>query len=227
MNRFIIISFLLLSLTPVLSCEIEDYPYYIRENGGYASDFAFTVIIDGSGSMYSTLPEVRSALNSLVNQMTPLDYMQFIRSDTAPVLLNRWTNDKTAIRNSINSLTATGVDERYDLAVSLAVQNTMPGKLNVILLFGDGHIYSTGEPPKALLLTSIAASASYGNAVVYTFGIDNFFSEVNLREIAAAGRGQFYVIEEPDDFGTLYNVIKFQTQTVVNSLSMNGYSNEE
>ncbi|MCP4129829.1 MAG: VWA domain-containing protein [bacterium] len=206
--------FIIVLLT-LSSCEFVEYPYYIEERQGYIDEFAFSVIIDGSGSMLSVMPEIQTALHSLLDSMTNDDYMQFIRSGETPVLLNSHTNNKTELTTSIEGLTASGDHERYDLAIDLALENSMENKLNVILLFGDGYIYYGDEPSSDQVLADISNSSINGNGVVFTFGISGY-DTTNLTEIAQAGRGSFYPVDDPSQFGSLYNEIKKISQKELN-----------
>ena len=197
--------------TIFLSCNIDDYPYYIKEKYPVLQpslSIAFTIIIDSSGSMGSIFSTVQTALNSMLDSMTTDDYMQFIRTGAPPVILSNWTNDTETISNTINNNLSFGGDtEYYAQAVEFAVDNSMEGKLNVILLFGDGAIEYSGQPPLDEVMSIIAQSTDIGRAVVFTFGIDIYNTAV-LTEIAAAGRGEFYVVDDPSNFGLLYNEIK-------------------
>lgn len=135
------------------------------------------------------------------------DFMQFIITTGIPYILEEWTNNKDAISASINTLTIPGGDhERYDLGIALAVENAYPGKLNCILLIGDGEIFYGSEPPPEEVYTSISNSTK-GKTVVFTFGFDTFNEDV-LQDIAEAGRGAFYIIDDPSNFGSYYLEIK-------------------
>ncbi len=90
----------------------------------------------------------------------------------------------------------------------------MKNKLNVILLFGDGYIYGSGEPSPETILSAISSATHSGDAVVFTFGIA-WFDEGNLIDIAEAGRGDYYFVSDPSKFGSIYNEVKRKTQEAI------------
>lgn len=220
MRRKIILILFSVAILTFLQCNADEYPYYMEETFSYGNltDIGFSVIIDVSGSMSSDMPTIKAELYSLVNAMTSEDYMQFLITGSTPTIQVSWQNDTDLIKNSIDNLYGSGTAERYDLAISKAVNNSYPGKLNVILLFGDGQIYSSGEPERDVVIAAVKRATNNGRAVIYTFGTTGA-NDYNLNEIATEGRGEYYNNLSASDpkLGDIYDDIKKQAQAWINT----------
>lgn len=191
-------------------CDYENYPYYIKS--AVPDDVAFSVIIDGSGSMGSILPDVKNALHSLAEVMKKEDFMQIIVTGTTPSTHQEWTNDADEIDASIDSISIPGGDdELYHEAVEYALEKSLDDKLQCVLLIGDGEIYYSSQPGETTVITSIKESTAQYQSGLFTFGFGSVNVDV-LTDIAGAGDGEFYPVGNPEEFAEYYLLIKERVQ---------------
>ncbi len=205
-KKFIII-LILISSCFISYCEIREYPHYIR------AEVEFAVILDNTATMGPFWGPAKEALHSLVDSLKEGDRMQFIVSASgSPFIWEEFLENKDAIHDSIDELVhASGLhDERYDLAVKLAVNNFSSGKLGCILLIGDGYIHSFYDPDVTVLYDSIE-SHTEKKAAVYPIVFEDIPGNIGvLDKIAEAGNGEVIYLTHPSDLGDEYERIKVE-----------------
>jgi Ca-activated chloride channel family protein len=156
-------------------------------------------LLDVSGSMNSRdkLPLVKTALRSLVNQLTAQDRVSIVVYAGAAGLVLEPTSDATAIRNALDRLAAGGSTAGgagLELAYRIAEDNRIAGGVNRVILATDGD-FNVGQTDQDALVGMIERKREAGTTLtVLGFGRGNV-NDAMMEQIADHGNGNYAYID--------------------------------
>lgn len=156
-------------------------------------------LLDVSGSMNSRdkLPLVKTALRSLVNQLTPQDRVSIVVYAGAAGLVLEPTSDATAIRNALDQLEAGGSTAGgagLELAYRIAEDNRIERGVNRVILATDGD-FNVGVSDQDALVELIEREREAGTTLtVLGFGRGNV-NDAMMEQIADHGNGNYAYID--------------------------------
>ncbi|WP_304456018.1 VWA domain-containing protein [Erythrobacter sp. QSSC1-22B] len=156
-------------------------------------------LLDVSGSMNSRdkLPLVKTALRSLVTQLTPQDRVSIVVYAGAAGLVLEPTSDATAIRNALDQLAAGGSTAGgagLELAYRIAEDNRIAGGVNRVILATDGD-FNVGQTDQDALVDMIERKREAGTTLtVLGFGRGNV-NDAMMEQIADHGNGNYAYID--------------------------------
>jgi Ca-activated chloride channel family protein len=168
-----------------------------------------TIVIDRSGSMHGTpIEQARTAAADVVRRLGPADRLNVIAFDDEvdplfeePRAASRQTRER-AIAYIARLAEGGGTDIALALRTALAAQHE-GRRPRVILFLTDGQ----SSAPEALQ----AADADKRDARIFTVGVGEGVNQPLLARLAAAKRGHFTFIRDPNDLerdvSTLYRQI--------------------
>ena len=156
-------------------------------------------LLDVSGSMNSRdkLPLVKTALRSLVNQLTAQDRVSIVVYAGAAGLVLEPTSDATAIRNALDQLAAGGSTAGgagLELAYRIAEGTRIEGGVNRVVLATDGD-FNVGVSDRDALVDLIERKREAGiTLTVLGFGRGNV-NDAMMEQIADHGNGNYAYID--------------------------------
>lgn len=180
-------------------------------------------LIDVSGSMGDPdkLPLLKSAFQSLIDQLRPQDHVAIVAYAGMAGLVLRSTpgSDKDAIRAAIDKLESGGSTAGgagIDLAYKMAARHFDPRGNNRVILATDGD-FNVGVSSESELVRLIEKKRGEGIFLsVLGFGADNY-QDGKMEGLADNGNGNYYFIDNEREgarvlagelSGTLYTIAK-------------------
>jgi Ca-activated chloride channel family protein len=160
------------------------------------------VVIDRSGSMMGApIEDARDAAHQLIDQLAPTDAFSIVTYSTGAELvaaLARATDAaKRAAHRAIDAIDSDG-GTNISAGLELAQQSINAGAaregVRRLVLISDGQA-NEGTYDRAGL-TRIAATTASSGISISTVGVGREFSEVTMTDLASAGRGNYYFVED-------------------------------
>ena len=168
------------------------------------------VVIDRSGSMENAnLAAVKTALRSLLRQLTPEDELMVVQfNDEAGMLLEPTRiTDPAAIMARIDSMTADGgtdIEAGLRMGFSgLSALPSRPGALRRVMLFTDA-MPNTGRTDSAGFRELTARYAAEGIGLS-AFGVGVDFGQELAYHISNLRGGNFFYLESPEKIAKVFD----------------------
>lgn len=194
-------------------------------------------LIDVSGSMMqeNKLPLVKSSLNLLAEQLRPQDKIAIVVYAGSAGLVLPSTNDKTKIKEAINSLEAGGSTAGgagIKLAYQTAQENFLKDGNNRVILCTDGdfNVGASSDDELENLIEQKRSSGVY--LTVLGYGTGNY-QDSKMQKLADKGNGNHAYIDNISEAkkvlisefgGTLFTIAKdVKLQVEFNPASVRGY----
>ena len=171
---------------------------------------SIAIVIDRSGSMTGQpIAEARRAARRLVDLLEPRDAFSIVTYSTGAELVAPMTaateDAKAAARRAIDGIVddgGTNISAGLELGHAQVKMSPVMDGLRRIVLISDGEanegIYDRPG------LTRIAADTAAAGASISTVGVGLDYDEVTMTSIAAAGRGNYYFIEESTQLADMF-----------------------
>jgi VWFA-related protein len=219
-------------------CEFQvNYVYYVTmnasgEDAGPVSDVDFAVyedgteqrmiteeeerfpaslvlILDSSGSMKQAMADVLAAAQDLVGRIDEYDYTEVIDFDSDVKVIQKSTNNKQALSDALNSITADGGTALYDaIARGLTDVEKREGLKAIVLLTDGKDENAQGDGPgSAITLDKLKTLLRNAAIPLYTIGLGKGVERVTLNDIASTSGGKAYYAQETDAVGKIYSDI--------------------
>lgn len=160
----------------------------------------FMLLIDSSGSMSGTaIIEAKEAANKLIDEMIDFNShrLGIINFNTEATLISNLSNNKNGLKNSVNSISATGCTNMYR-AIELAMKNLNDeSREKVIILLTDGAPYGEGWLNSDSNIIKICREAQENNIRVVCIGVGGNVKEDLLERVSSVsdGKRDYYGID--------------------------------
>ena len=185
--------------TPVRDLEAEDFVVYdnnIAQPVIYFSrdqlPLAVALVVDGSGSLTSYLPELRTAARSALGTLKPEDQVALFGFAAFPARLTDFTHDHALVVQKLASFTAAGSTNIWDALFVAAryLRGRAPDQRRAIILISDnGQIVNWGQTWKSALQELLEAGTTL--YAIETLGTGSLYAESDsVRKIAADTGGE-------------------------------------
>jgi len=168
------------------------------------------VVLDRSGSMNGQkMSDAKKAVIHLLGRLTSQDRMSIITySNGVEILsplvhLDDFSRQALSARvHRINSGGGTNLGGGLHNGIATLMQTTETHRQRKVILISDGLANHGITSP--VELGAMAASASEFNLAVSTVGVGYDFNEVLMTTIADHGAGNYYFLEDPQDFARVF-----------------------
>jgi Ca-activated chloride channel family protein len=185
------------------------------------SNLVFLIDVSGSMSDYNKLPLVQESMNLLVDNLRGKDKVAIVvyAGAAGEVLPSTSGNNKLAIRNAINNLSAGGSTAGgagIQLAYKIASENLIAGGNNRIILCTDGD-FNIGVSSDAAMTDLVEKNRNKGiYLTVLGFGMGNY-KDNRMELLADKGNGNYAYIDTINEakkvlvnemVSTLYTIAK-------------------
>jgi Ca-activated chloride channel family protein len=175
-----------------------------------------SVVFDRSGSMEGDrMYYGKKAIEYLIDQLQPEDILSIVIYDHEALLLHgaEPVKDKVALKRKLERIQARGATN-ISAGLALGIQEVKAhydrNKINRIFLFSDGHP-NEGVTDPYILERIISGYVQKDDVSVSTFGVGHEFNEYLMHDLAEAGAGNYYYIQQPSDiitdFGSELNTL--------------------
>lgn len=169
-----------------------------------------SVVIDRSGSMSekNKLDYVKKAVNYIIDETGPNDYISIVTYDDNVDVLQRINliNNKFELKKAVNDLKpggftnlSGGLFEGYDQIN----YNYKRGYVNKVFLLSDG-IANRGITDRFELSELVKEKTRRDGITISTFGVGNDFNENLMTVIAEYGNGNYYYIKNSADIPEIF-----------------------
>jgi Ca-activated chloride channel family protein len=168
------------------------------------------IVIDRSGSMSekNKLDYVKRAVDYIIDELKPDDYVSIVDYDDYVDVLQRSStiSDKYELRNKVSKLQpggftnlSEGMFEGYD-----QVNRTYArGYVNRVFLLSDG-LANRGITDRFKLADMVRDKNRRDGITISTFGVGNDFNENLMTDIADYGKGSYYYINNSSDIPEIF-----------------------
>ncbi len=162
------------------------------------------VVVDSSGSMETTLPEVqRVAMGFLRNLLRPTDRAFVVTFSDRPVLLESMTRDFDALGRSLLALRAERLTALYDALVFSLFQFSGVRGRRALVVLTDG-----ADNASQHTYEHVVELASRTGATVYAIGIDlsvrELLARARLQRLARATGGEAFFVARAGGLERVY-----------------------
>jgi VWFA-related protein len=201
-----------------------------------SAPFNLVLLIDLSGSTRDKVKLIRAAAQRFVDAARPDDSIAVITFASAPILVSRLTNDRTALRQRIGAIeTQAGDTKLYDslgFAMTEALKDAGPSRRTAIVVMSDGldgTLPSVHGDGSAVSYTEILGQIREFDGVLYTLWVNTEYESLSekdtqpedfdaghdrMEEMAEAGGGLFYEVEKLEDLAGSYERVVADIGTV-------------
>lgn len=198
--------------------------------------FDLVLLIDLSGSTREVVKLIRAAAQSFVDAARPADNIAIITFARAPVLVSSLTNDRTLLRQRIDTIdTAEGDTKLYDsidFAMSEALKGSGKSRRTAIVVMSDGldgTLPSVKGDGSKIDYKELLGRVQEFDGVVYTIWLDTTYESLSdedtqpedfdlghdrLEEMATTGGGLFYEVKAIADLAGAYERVVADIGTV-------------
>jgi Ca-activated chloride channel family protein len=187
-----------------------------------------SVVFDRSGSMEGDrIYYGKKAIEYLIDQLQPDDIMSIVIYDHEASVLHgaEPVKDKAALKRKLEHIHprgATNLSAGLELGIAEVRSKYDRTKINRVFLFSDGHP-NEGVTDPYILERIVSGYAQRDDVSVSTFGVGHEFNEYLMHDLAEAGAGNYYYIQQPsdiiNDFGseitTLMSVAAQSTKFII------------
>ena len=163
-----------------------DIPYIPTEY------FDICYVIDRSGSMAGTrITTAKEAIGNFVDAMYTNDRGAIVGFESSARVYSNFTSDKTVLRNSLSSITATGgTNVESGLVAGLNLFDSASTNSKMMILLCDGDVYYT---------QATLQRAKDNGIKIYTVLIGSTSGQAALQNIAEVTGGKFYYAATADE----------------------------
>ncbi len=201
-----------------------------------AAPFNLFLLIDLSGSTREVVNLIRGAALRFVDAARPSDRIAVITFAGTPVLVSRLTNDRDALHRRINAIEQPhGSTKLYDsLAFTMGrvLKDSGDSRRNAIVLMSDGldsSLPNAGGEGSKLSYKELLGRVREFDGVLYTLWLNTEYESLSpldvqpetfdaaydrMKELAEAGGGMFYEVEELQDLAGAYERVVADLGTV-------------
>ena len=201
-----------------------------------AAPFNLFLLIDLSGSTREVVNLIRGAALRFVDAARPSDRIAVITFADTPVIVSRLTNDRDALHRRINAIEQPhGSTKLYDsLAFTMGrvLKDSGDSRRNAIVLMSDGldsSLPNAGGEGSKLSYKELLGRVREFDGVLYTLWLNTEYESLSpldvqpetfdaahdrMKELAEAGGGMFYEVEELQDLAGAYERVVADLGTV-------------
>ena len=199
--------------------DLEESNFTVFENGTQVliTDFAFikdiispiaaAVVMDYSGSMEnSAINAMEIAAKNFVDLMGNDDEAEVIKFAETVEVFQPFTSNKFALKAAIDQEYTSGRKRtRLFDAIWKALDDTasIPDKRSAVIVLTDGD----DDDSEDYDLTDVIAKAVSEGIPVYTIGLGDDISQIDLTQLAEETGGQFFLAPTPDQLQSIYRKI--------------------
>jgi len=159
------------------------------------------IVLDGSGSMRDSMPDVHRAAASFVETLRPQDRALVIDFDDRVFLLQDLTSDQALLKESVNSTEALGSTALYDaLHAAFRKLRGIEGRKAIVLL-SDGDDTSSQYAYDRILEEAKAQSV-----LIYAIGLGDVRKSV-LKEFSETTGGRAFFVAKASQLAEVYGKI--------------------
>jgi VWFA-related protein len=184
--------------------EGKDQPIVAFESQGSALSCA--LVLDTTGSMQNTLPLVKNAAVTLIDDMRSGDSVAVYGFSTSLNLLQDFTEDRAAAKRSLLRTRASGATALFDALAQVTRDVSKRQGKKVIVVFTDG-----ADNSSALRAQSAITRAKKCGIPIYTIAEGEALQSrelmKELRAIAEASGGTFYEAKKNGDIAPIFRDI--------------------
>lgn len=168
------------------------------------------IVIDRSGSMSekNKLDYVKKAVDYIIDELKPDDYVSIVDYDDYVDILQRSStiSDKYELRSKVSKLQpggftnlSEGMFEGYDQVN----RSYSRGYVNRVFLLSDG-LANRGITDRYKLADMVRDKNRRDGITISTFGVGNDFNENLMTDIAEYGKGSYYYINNSSDIPEIF-----------------------
>ncbi len=163
-----------------------------------------SVVFDRSGSMEGERMHYgRIALDYLIDHLDAKDNLSIVIYDHIAEVLHgsEPVGNRTDLKNKLHHIHprgATNISAGLEMGYEEVKSTFDNSKINKVFLLSDGHP-NEGITDPYLLERMVKACSTKNNISLTTFGLGHEFNEVLMHDMAEAGGGHYYYIENPGD----------------------------
>jgi Ca-activated chloride channel family protein len=159
------------------------------------------IVLDSSGSMRDSMPEVHQAATAFVETLRPQDRALIIDFDDHVFLLQELTSDQPALKEAVGSTEALGSTALYDaLHAAFRKLRGIEGRKAIVLLT-DGD-----DTSSQFSYNRILEEAKAQNVLLYGIGLGDVRKNV-LTEFSATTGGRAFFVSKASQLGEIYRKI--------------------
>lgn len=168
-----------------------------------------SMVIDKSGSMHGEkLDNVKKALNFVIGQLRPEDFLSIIEYDTTVSVLQKQAAvlNKDALRNKVKKIVSGnmtnlsgGMVEGYSQVLSVKKE----GYVNRTLLLSDG-LANRGVTDPAALQQIAQKKFREAGVALSTFGVGADYNEDLMTNLSEYGGGNYHFIDAADKIPEMF-----------------------
>jgi Ca-activated chloride channel family protein len=159
------------------------------------------IVLDSSGSMRDSMPDVHQAAASFVETLRPQDRAVVIDFDDKVFLLQDLTSDQTLLKEAVTSTEALGSTALFDaLHAAFRKLRGIEGRKAIVLL-SDGD-----DTSSQFGFDRILEEAKAQNVLIYGIGLGDVKKSV-LREFSETTGGRAFFVSKAKDLAEVYGKI--------------------
>jgi Ca-activated chloride channel family protein len=167
---------------------------------------AVGLVIDRSGSMKESMPQVKEAALNFVKRMSEGDRIALVTFDDRVTVNAGFSGSKDLIAKAIDGITLGKDTALYDgVGKSLELLEDMATRRQAVIILSDGKDNRSQTPKEAIL-----AEARKRNISLFAIGLGADIDEGSLTELAGDTGGAFFKAAGPGDLLLLYQTIADQ-----------------
>ena len=206
-----------------------------------AAPFDLVLLIDLSGSTREMVKLVRAAARRFVDAARPSDRIAIITFAGSPVVVSPLTLDREVLRHRVESIdTLRGDTKLYDatdFAINEVINETRLSRRTAIVMMSDGldgsipgvNSSNVPEAGSKLAYHDLLNKLREFDGVVYSLWLNTYYEALNpqdtqpeafdlghdrMKELAEAGGGVFYEVEQLEDLAGAYERVVADLGTV-------------
>lgn len=179
-----------------------------QPDSGSTTTVATSIVIDRSGSMTgpgrTRLEDAKAGANEFINNFGSGDQGQVIAFDSSNSIeiIERWTQDTTALTNAVDSITAGGSTALYDTVIKAVEEATERVGRSAVIVLADGQDNDSNNS-----IETAIDRANQENVPVYTIGLGDTLDPDALEQIATETGAEFYASADDGDLEGIYQSI--------------------
>ncbi len=189
--------------------EVEQHPVTVNMELPPVSN---VLVVDRSGSMRRAMSAAVRAAAAYVDELGETDEVAVIQFSDKVEVIQEFTTDKRAVRNTLRTIKARGNTALYDAIYEavLLLEKKKEGRKVIVVLTDGKDDDGTNHPLSFKNASDVISKAAELNIPIFTIGLGQKVDEGVLKKMADETGGVYYSSPDPGVLKSLYRNIGMQ-----------------